>query len=90
MQERDGYLEVILKEFPSLTRQVESIKSEHDQLLRMAEGIRNDLAKARAEDHVLVADACARVDRFIAIVAQHEQRENMIVMFAFNQDLGGH
>jgi hemerythrin-like domain-containing protein len=90
MKEKDGYLGVILKERPTLARQVESIQSEHGQLLRMGEAIRNDLAATRPEAHVLVGDACARVQRFMAIVAQHEQRENMIVMFAFNQDLGGH
>jgi hypothetical protein len=37
---------------------------------------------------VLVADACARLQRFMAVVGQHEQRESMIVLFAFNQDLG--
>lgn len=85
---RDGYLETILKERPTLARQVESITSEHGQLLRMSEGIRDDLAAAQPENRLLVADACARVQRFLAVVAQHEQRENMIVMFAFNQDLG--
>lgn len=87
---RDGYLETILKERPTLAKQVEKIKTEHGQLLRMAEAIREDLAKTRPEDHLLVADACARVQRFMAVVGQHEQRENMIVMFAFNQDLGSH
>jgi hemerythrin-like domain-containing protein len=90
MKEKDGYLETILKERPTLAQQVEAIKAEHGQLLRMSEGIRNDLAATRPEDRVLVADACARVQRFMAIVAQHEQRENMIVMFAFNQDLGAY
>ncbi|MBK9120054.1 MAG: hypothetical protein IPM18_10715 [Phycisphaerales bacterium] len=89
MKVRDGYLETILGQRPTLAKQVEFIKAEHPQLLRMAEGIRNDLAATRPEDRVLVADACARVLRYIAVVGQHEQRENMIVMFAFNQDLGG-
>ncbi|MEW6199375.1 MAG: hemerythrin domain-containing protein [Planctomycetota bacterium] len=90
MKEKDGYLETILKERPTLAGQVQSLCSEHGQLLRMADGIRNDLATTRPEDRLLVADACARVQRFMAVVSQHEQRENMIVMFAFNQDLGAH
>lgn len=90
MKVKDGYLETILKDRPTLTKQVESIKSEHGQLLRMAEAIRNELAQARPEDRLLVADACARVQRYIAVVGQHEQREAMIVMFAYNQDIGGH
>lgn len=90
MKEKDGYLETILRERPTLASQVQSLCSEHGQLLRMADGIRNDLAATRPEDRLLVADACARVQRFMAIVAGHEQRENMIVMFVFNQDLGAH
>lgn len=90
MKEKDGYLETILKERPALAKQVESIKSEHGQLIRMGDGIRNDLASTRPEDRVLVDDMCARVERYMTIVAQHEQRENMIVMFAFNQDLGSY
>lgn len=90
MKSKGGYLETILTEHPTLARQVESIRNEQGQLLRMGDGIRRDLADTRPEDRVLVADACARVQRFMAIVAQHEQRENMIVMFAFNQDLGAY
>lgn len=90
MKVKDGYLETILKERPTLGRQVEGIKAEHGQILRMSEAIRNDLAGTRPEDRLLVADACARVQRFMAVVGQHEQRENMIVMFAFNQDLGAY
>ena len=90
MKEKDGYLETILKERPALTKQVESIKSEHGQLVRMGDGIRNDLLATRPEDRVLVDDMCARVERYMTIVTQHEQRENMIVMFAFNQDLGSY
>lgn len=90
MKSEDGYLETILSERPTLANQVQAIKAEHGQILRMAEGIRNDMAATRPEDRLLVADACARVQRFMAVVAQHEQRENMIVMFAFNQDLGSH
>ncbi len=88
MKEKDGYLRIIVREHPMLTRQVEAVQSEHAQVLRLGDGIRNDLATARPEDRLLVNDLCARVQRFMAIVAQHEQRENMIVLFACNQDIG--
>ena len=88
MKARDGYLETILKEQPALGRQVESIKNETTQILRMGAGIRADLETLAPSDNVLVTETCARVQRFMTVVAQHEQRENMIVMFAFNQDIG--
>ncbi len=90
MKSKDGYLETILNERPTLAVQVEAIKAEHGQLLKMADWIRNELASMRPEDRLLIADASARVQRFVAVVNQHEQRENMIVLFAFNQDLGSH
>lgn len=90
MKEKDGYLEVILKDRPSLSKQVAAIKSEHGQLLKLGAAIRDELATMRPEDHLIVGDACARTQRFMAIVDQHDQRENMIVLFALNQDLGGH
>jgi hemerythrin-like domain-containing protein len=90
MKTKDGYLETILNERPTLARQVESVKNEHGQLLRMSQGLRNDLAAIRPEDNLLVTEACRRIERFMTIVAQHEQRENMLVMFAFNQDLGAY
>lgn len=88
IKEQDGYLEAILKERPTLAKQVASIKAENGQLIKMADGIKADLADLRPEDRMLVADACARIQRYIAVVGQHEQRENMIVLFAFNQELG--
>jgi hemerythrin-like domain-containing protein len=89
MKTRDGYLRTILQQRPTLGKQVAAIQAEHGQLLRLGEGIRNDLAAARPDDRMLIGDLCARVLRFISVVDQHEQRENMIVLFAFNQDIGG-
>jgi hemerythrin-like domain-containing protein len=88
MKEKDGYLEQILREKPTLARQVETVKAEHGQVLRLAVDLRDQLAAVKPEDHLLVEDGCSRVERFIEIVSQHEQRENMIVLFAFNQDIG--
>ncbi len=88
MKERDGYLETILREYPALARQVEAIRAEHGQLLRLGDGVRKDLATARPADRLVLDDLCARVERLLAVITQHEQRENMIVLFALNQDLG--
>ena len=90
MKEKDGYLATILQENPTLARQVEAIRGEHSQLLRMGDGLRKEMGAIRPADRVLIDDICARVQRFMAVVTQHEQRENMIVLFAFNQDLGSY
>lgn len=88
MKEHDGYLGTILREAPALARQVEAIRAEHGQLLRLGAGVRTDLATVRPADRLVIDDLCARVERLLAVITQHEQRENMIVLFALNQDLG--
>lgn len=89
LKEQDGYLEAILRERPTLAKQVAAIKTEHGQLIHIADAIQAELADVRPESRVLVADLCTRIQRYMAVYSQHEQRENMIVLFAFNQDLGG-
>jgi hypothetical protein len=89
MKARDGYLATILQERPTFARRVAAIQAEQGQLLRMSESIRQDLAATKADEGLVVADLCARVERFITVVGQHEQRESLIVLFAFNQDIGG-
>ena len=87
-QESGGYLKFIIEQRPTLTNEVERIRSEHTELLRMADRIRVDLAEATTADRLLIADASARIQRFIAVVAQHDQRENMLTLFVFSQDIG--
>ena len=55
MKVKDGYLETILKERPTLATQVASIKAEHGQLLRMADGIRNELAGVQSPPYSRLA-----------------------------------
>ncbi len=88
IKERDGYLETALSFRPTLARQVAAIKAEHGQLLQIAEAIRATLDGVRPEERLVLTDACDRIERFMGLMRQHEQRENMLVLFACNQDLG--
>lgn len=87
-KEAGGYLNIVVEKRPTLSPQVESIRREHGEILRMAEGILRDMVQVQAENRLLLADMCARVQRFMAVVAQHDQRENMITLLVFNQDIG--
>ncbi len=84
-----GYLAHVLEVRPTLSDQVERIKHEHDEILKMAEWITGELDQIKCSDRLLIADAGARIQRFMAITAQHNQREAMITMLVFNQDIGG-
>ena len=87
-KEADGYLNIVVEKRPTLSPQVEAIQREHGEILHMAEAILRDLAKTQPENRLLLADMSARVQRFMAVVAQHDQRENMITLLVFNQDIG--
>jgi hypothetical protein len=88
-QESGGYLEALLHQSPALARQSERIRTEHAQLLRLAGQIRRDLAEVRPDTPLLALDAVQRVGRLLDAVAQHEQRENLIALIVFNQEIGG-
>jgi hemerythrin-like domain-containing protein len=88
-QERDGYLDDLIARRPSVAREVARLKCEHGELMRMADRIRAELAETAAEDRLLVADGSARIQRFIAVVSQHEQREDTLTLVVYNEDLGG-
>ncbi|MFQ5806902.1 MAG: hemerythrin domain-containing protein [Phycisphaerae bacterium] len=87
-KEEDGYLSAVVEQRPTLSTQVEHIRREHDEILQLAEHILRDLSEVLPENRLLLADICARVQRFMAVVADHDQREIMITMYVFSQDIG--
>lgn len=89
MKRSGGYLAHVIEVRPTLSKQVERIRHEHDEILRLAEFISDELETVVCADRLLLADLAARIQRFIAVVSQHDQKEAMITMLVFNQDLGG-
>ncbi len=87
-QESGGYMRMVTENRPTLSREVERLLGEHAQLSLMADRLAKDLAEARPEHRLVTADLSARVQRFIAVVGQHDQRENMITLFVASQDIG--
>jgi len=88
-QEKGRFFQNLLDLRPTLSKQVERLRREHTELLRMADRIRAELAEIDAADRLLAADLSARIQRFLAVVAQHEQRESTITLLVFNEELGG-
>ncbi|HMQ16006.1 MAG TPA: hemerythrin domain-containing protein [Phycisphaerae bacterium] len=87
-RETNGYLEDVTQRRPTLSGQVERLRAEHPQLLHMAARIHDELQSVTPEQGLLLGDLAARTLRFLAINGQHDQRENMITLFACSQDIG--
>ena len=88
-QRSDGYLDEILQQRPRLERDVARLRHEQAELTRIADSIQRDLDETTPDDRALIADACARVQRFMAIVGGHQKTETMLTQLVFNLDLGG-
>jgi hemerythrin-like domain-containing protein len=87
-KEADGYLRMVIDMRPTLSNQVERMRREHDEILRLAARALRDLNDVMPDNRLLIGDICARIQRFMAVVADHEQREIMITMYVFSQDIG--
>lgn len=87
-QESGGYGQAVLDQRPSLAPKIEAAKHEHGELLSIAAGILRDIDVVKPKDRQLIADRVARIQRFMAVAAEHEQRENTLALFASNQDIG--
>ncbi len=87
-KEEDGYLSLVIEKRPTLSKQVEQMRNEHDEIIMMAERILRDMSDMQPENRLLLGDACARIQRFMAVVADHDQREVMITMAVCSQDMG--
>ena len=89
-KQEDGYLAMVVEERPTLSGQVDQLRREHDEILVMADRILQDMSEVSPENRLLLGDVCARVQRFMAVVADHDQREVMITVYVFSQDIGTH
>lgn len=88
-KEEGGYLCVVTDLRPSLSRQVEGIRSEHEQILMLANRILADIAETTPEQRLLLDSICARIERFLTCVEEHDRREVMITLAVCSQDIGG-
>ena len=87
-QENNGFFEELVLQRPGVERQIRQLRHEHDELLRLGEWIQRDIGQTRPDDRLIIADLCARVSRYLAIIAQHEQCEATLTLAVFNEDLG--
>ena len=88
LEERDGYLPMVTERRPTLSREVDRLKHEHSELSRIMDRIRDELHDLTPDDPLLIEDCCARIDRLLGFVRNHEEHENLLVLSVFDDDLG--
>ena len=90
IEEEDGYLTPVVEQRPTLSKQVEVLRHQHDELRRLTDELERTLRGLTPEDQLLIRDCCTRLQVFLGHVARHEEHENHIVLYSFTQDIGTH
>ena len=88
LEEDDGYLIPVLERRPTLTPEVDRLKREHVELIRLMNLIAAELAQVGPEDRVLAGDVRGRLEFLLLCLEDHENRENLLVSCAVTMDLG--
>lgn len=88
LEEKDGYLAVVCERRPSLEREVTALKREHHQLTTIMKRIDEEMDDAAMDDHLLLRDCCLRISSLINYVENHEERETLMVISVFTDEIG--
>ena len=88
LEEREGYLTAVTDRRPTLSREVERLQHEHEELQKIMESVYRAVGELAAEDRLLVRDCCARIENLLGYVERHEDDENLLVTQAFARDIG--
>ena len=88
LEERDGYLPIVLERRPGLSAQLERIRHEHQEFLRLMTGIHTALLDTGDDDRLLVRDGCRRIEDLLSYVEHHEELENNMLLSVCAEDIG--
>ena len=89
LEEQDGYMVSVVHRRPSLGREVDRLAHEHKEIVRLLDDIHRASHELLAEDQLLIRDCCRRIQNFLQYLERHESDENLLVMTAFTEDIGG-
>jgi len=88
LEERGGYMALVLAERPSLSREVERLRHHHGEFTRLMTGIFESLSMLTGADRLLIRDTFKRIELLLSYIEEHEAQENLIALSAFTDDIG--
>lgn len=88
LEEREGYMKVVLERRPTLSKQVERLRHEHGEITRIMADVAQAVAVLTSEDRLLARDCSDRMANLLAYVEHHERDEELLITYAFTQDIG--
>lgn len=90
LEEKDGYMGMVVELRPTLSRHVDRLKHEHRQFARLLDRIHGSLQAIEPVDALEADDCCRRIDNLLSYIDRHENDENLLITYVFTQDMGAH
>jgi hemerythrin-like domain-containing protein len=88
LEEDGGYLAPVREHRPGLSGEVDRLQSEHPQFIRLMDNLKRELDTIGVGDQLLIYDCCKRIESLLNYVEHHKERENLIVVSVFTDDIG--
>lgn len=88
LEERDGYLLPVLRRRPGLSAQVDVLRAEHAEMLRILDSVHQAVQSLKPTDRLMIRDCCGRIELLLGCLEHHEDAENMLISTVFTDDIG--
>jgi hemerythrin-like domain-containing protein len=88
LEEDNGYLQAVIDHRPPLLPEIERLRHEHDEIKRILDSIQRDLGQTGEADQLVIEHCCLRIGDLLRHLKEHEERENLMVLSVFTDDLG--
>ncbi len=88
LEEYGGFLKAVRERRPTLAREVEVLRDQHRDMLKVCTAIEEFLEDCRVPTAADEARVRSDIEQLLASLEAHEQQENRLVQQVFVQDIG--
>jgi hemerythrin-like domain-containing protein len=89
LEEKDGYMDLVVDRHPHLSSSVESLRNEHDSIRQSLEKLTASLSAVTPTDNARLAESCDELRNLLKIVELHHRKESDLFQEAFEREEGG-
>jgi hypothetical protein len=89
LEERDGYMDIVLKTHPQLSKKVEASRQEHDEFRKELKRLGDGFERVSSRDPAAIADICRGLTALLKKVDGHHQQEADLIQEGFEREEGG-
>jgi hemerythrin-like domain-containing protein len=89
IEERDGYMDIVLERQPHLSKVVQALRHEHDEFRQDIRLLMQNLETLMPTDQNTLNAICDQASALLKKVDTHNQKEAAIIQEAFERENGG-